>query len=64
MPCLFFLCQEHDYSQQILACVMPLTLGRANYMVKHKVAGIVITPVIAQLGNDKVSTCFNLLMQF
>jgi methylenetetrahydrofolate reductase (NADPH) len=34
---------KHDYSQQILACVMPLTLGRANFMVKHKVAGIVIT---------------------
>lgn len=35
---------EHGYTQKILACVMPLTLGRANFMVKHQVAGIVITP--------------------
>ncbi|MFP8818203.1 methylenetetrahydrofolate reductase C-terminal domain-containing protein [Acinetobacter johnsonii] len=34
---------QHQYSQQIFACVMPLTLARANYMVKHQVAGIVIT---------------------
>ena len=32
------------YSAKLLACVMPLTLGRAQYMVKHQVAGIVITP--------------------
>lgn len=36
--------KENHYSQHILACVMPLNLARANYMVKHKVAGIVITP--------------------
>ena len=35
---------QHQYSQQIFACVMPLTLARAKYMVKHQVAGIVITP--------------------
>ena len=35
---------KNNYSQQILACVMPLTLYCANFMVKHKVAGIVITP--------------------
>lgn len=35
---------QHQYSQQIFACVMPLTLARAKYMVKHHVAGIVITP--------------------
>src|SRR5690606_23138887 len=29
---------QHQYSQQIFACVMPLTLARANYMVKHQVA--------------------------
>lgn len=35
---------QHQYSQKILACVMPLTLARARFMVKHQVAGIVITP--------------------
>jgi len=35
---------RHHYPQKIFACVMPLSLARANYMVKHKVAGIVITP--------------------
>lgn len=35
---------SHDYAQKIVACVMPLTLARANYMIKYKVAGIVITP--------------------
>nr|WP_320077604.1 methylenetetrahydrofolate reductase C-terminal domain-containing protein [Acinetobacter lanii] len=36
--------KDHHYQQQIFACVMPLSLGRANFMVKNKVAGIVITP--------------------
>lgn len=36
--------KQHDYSQKILACVMPLSLARANFMLKHKVAGVVITP--------------------
>ena len=35
---------RHRYPQNILACVMPLSLARANFMVKHNVAGIVITP--------------------
>ncbi len=36
--------KKYDYSQKILACVMPLNLARAKFMVKHKVAGIVISP--------------------
>lgn len=35
---------QHGYPQKLLACIMPLTLARANFMVKHQVAGIVITP--------------------
>lgn len=35
---------EENYTQKILACVMPLTLARAKFMLKHNVAGIVITP--------------------
>lgn len=35
---------QHHYAQKILACVMPLSLARAKFMLKHKVAGIVITP--------------------
>ncbi len=35
---------EQYYSQKILACVMPLTLARAKFMLKQQVAGIVITP--------------------
>ena len=35
---------QHGYPQKLLACVMPLTLARANFMMKHQVAGIVITP--------------------
>ena len=34
---------QHQYPQKILACVMPLTLPRAKFMLKHQVAGIVIT---------------------
>lgn len=44
---------KNNYSQQILACVMPLTLGRANFMVKHKVAGIVITPHMLKVLADE-----------
>lgn len=36
--------QTHQYSNHLLACVMPLTLARAKFMLKHQVAGIVITP--------------------
>ena len=35
---------QHHYTQKILACVMPLSLARANFMLKNKVAGIVISP--------------------
>lgn len=35
---------QHQYQQKILACIMPLTLARAMFMLKNKVAGIVITP--------------------
>ena len=38
-----FLKHQH-YPQRILACVMPLSYARANFMFKNKVAGIVITP--------------------
>lgn len=41
--------KQHDYSQKLVACVMPLTLPRAQYMVKHKVAGIVITQHMLQV---------------
>ena len=34
--------QSNRYSQKILACVMPLTVERAQFMLKKKVAGIVI----------------------
>ena len=40
---------QHQYAQKILACVMPLTLARAKFMLKHKVAGIVITPHMLQV---------------
>lgn len=48
-------CVEHEYaSQKILACVMPLTLARAQFMVKQKVAGIVITQhIIDVLQQEK-----------
>lgn len=35
--------QQQQYTQPVFACVMPLTLGRAKFMRKAKVAGIVIT---------------------
>jgi len=43
-----FLNQNH-YSQKMLACVMPLSLARAKFMLKQKVAGIVITPHMLQV---------------
>ncbi len=50
---------HHQYPQKILACVMPLSFSRANFMVKNKVAGIVITPhmleVLAQEKQDGLS---------
>ena len=46
--------QHHQYSQKILACVMPLTLGRAKFMLKNQVAGIVITPhMLKVLAKEK-----------
>lgn len=41
--------QQHHYRQKLLACVMPLTLARANFMLKQNVAGIVITPAMINL---------------
>lgn len=35
---------QHHYPQKIFACVMPLSLARARFMVKHQVAGIIIPP--------------------
>lgn len=40
---------HHHYSQKILACVMPLTLGRAKFMRNNQVAGVVITPHMLQV---------------
>lgn len=40
---------EANYAQPILACVMPLTLARAQFMVKQNVAGIVITPHVLEV---------------
>ena len=36
--------QTHQYTNHLLACVMPLSLARAKFMLKHQVAGVVITP--------------------
>lgn len=48
------LLKQYSYAQKILACVMPLSLARARYIVKHQVAGIVITPhMIKVLENEK-----------
>ena len=44
---------HHQYTQKILACVMPLSLARANFMVKHKVAGIVITQHMLKVLADE-----------
>lgn len=52
---------QHQYPQKILACVMPLSLARAKYMVKHQVAGIVITPhilhVLEHEKQQRLSEC-------
>ena len=40
---------QHHYRQRLLACIMPLSLARAKYMVKNQVAGIVITPHMLKL---------------
>ena len=45
--------KRHHYAQKILACVMPLSLARANFMVKNKVAGIVITPHMLKVLADE-----------
>ncbi|WP_407303878.1 methylenetetrahydrofolate reductase C-terminal domain-containing protein [Acinetobacter sp.] len=45
--------KRYHYPQKILACVMPLSLARANFMVKHQVAGIVITPHMLQVLADE-----------
>ena len=41
--------KKNKYSQYVLACVMPLTLERAQFIIKEKVAGIVITPHLLTL---------------
>lgn len=41
--------KHYHYKQKILACVMPLSLARANFIVKNKVAGIVITPYMLRV---------------
>ena len=50
---------HHQCTQKILACVMPLSLARANFMVKHQVAGIVITPHMLQVLTDEKQTGLN-----
>ena len=45
----------HSYSQKIYACVMPLSLVRANFMLRNKVAGISITPHMLQVLADEKS---------
>lgn len=51
---------ENQHLQvDLFACVMPLTAARAEFMVKQKVAGIVLTPHLLQLlkqeqGRDAV----------
>ena len=39
---------DQHYGVDLFACVMPLTLARAEFMFKHKVAGIVLTPHLLQ----------------
>ncbi len=41
--------QTHQYPQKLMACVMPLTLARARFMVKNHIAGIVITQAMLQM---------------
>ena len=46
--------QQHDDHQPIFVCVMPLTLARAQFMRRAKVAGIVITDhMLAVLEQEK-----------
>ena len=40
---------DYHTGVDLYACVMPLTLARAEFMDKHKVAGIVLTPHLLQL---------------
>lgn len=47
---------ENQHSQvDLFACVMPLTAARAEFMVKQKVAGIVLTPHLLQLLKQEQS---------
>ncbi|MEN0036761.1 MAG: methylenetetrahydrofolate reductase C-terminal domain-containing protein [Cellvibrio sp.] len=46
--------KRNQYSQKMLACVMPLTLERAQFILKKKVAGIVIHPhLVSVLKQEK-----------
>ncbi|WP_353173577.1 methylenetetrahydrofolate reductase C-terminal domain-containing protein [Acinetobacter rudis] len=47
--------KRHSYAQKLLACVMPLTLARANFMLKQQVAGIVITPRMVEVLEQEKS---------
>ncbi len=51
--------KHHHYTQKILACVMPLSLARANFMVKNKVAGIVITPHMLKVLEEEKQSGFS-----
>lgn len=44
------------YTQKILACVMPLNLARAQFMLKNNVAGIVITSHMLKILADEKQT--------
>lgn len=48
--------QQHQYPQKILACVMPLTFTRAQYMLKHKIAGITITSHVLKILTQEAQT--------
>ncbi|MDM1782011.1 MULTISPECIES: methylenetetrahydrofolate reductase C-terminal domain-containing protein [Acinetobacter] len=45
--------KHHHYPQKMLVCVMPLSFARANFMLKNKVAGIVITPHMLQVLSEE-----------
>lgn len=46
--------QKNQYPQKMLACVMPLTFERAQFILKKKVAGIVIPPhLVTVLQQEK-----------
>ena len=48
--------KNHYYVQKILACIMPLGFARASFIVKHQIAGIVITPHMLKVLADEKQT--------